>query len=81
MPDLPRRDNVRFFDTPEAAERAGLHGAFGFPILRGNTVLAVMAFALAAGSGLDEAMRLATVAAGIVVGKLGTAVVEPRQRC
>jgi bifunctional ADP-heptose synthase (sugar kinase/adenylyltransferase) len=32
-----------------------------------------MAVALAAGAGLEAAMRLANKAAGIVVGKLGTA--------
>jgi D-beta-D-heptose 7-phosphate kinase/D-beta-D-heptose 1-phosphate adenosyltransferase len=38
-----------------------------------------MAFALAAGAGLDEAMRLATVAAGIVVERFGVAVVTPAE--
>lgn len=32
---------------------------------------------MAAGASLGEAMRIANVAAGIVVGKLGTAVVNP----
>ncbi len=41
----------------------------------GDTVVATMAAALAAGSPLPEAARLANVAAGIVVGKVGTAVV------
>ncbi len=40
----------------------------------GDTVVAVLAAALAAGAALDEAARLANVAAGIVVGKVGTAV-------
>ena len=39
----------------------------------GDTVIATMAVALAAGAGLEAAMRLANRAAGIVVGKLGTA--------
>ena len=42
----------------------------------GDTVLAVLAAALAAGAGLLDAARLANVAAGIVVGKVGTAVVH-----
>ena len=42
----------------------------------GDTVIAVLALAHAAGLPLPEAMRLANTAAGIVVGKLGTAVVE-----
>lgn len=39
----------------------------------GDTVIAVLGMALAAGNELPIAMRLANVAAGIVVGKLGTA--------
>jgi len=40
----------------------------------GDTVVATLAAGLGAGSGLEAAARLANVAAGIVVGKLGTAV-------
>lgn len=40
----------------------------------GDTVVAAMAAGLGAGFGLEAAARLANVAAGIVVGKLGTAV-------
>jgi len=39
----------------------------------GDTVIAVLAAALAAGEGMAEATALANVAAGIVVAKLGTA--------
>jgi rfaE bifunctional protein kinase chain/domain len=39
----------------------------------GDTVIATMAVMLAAGAGLEAAMRVANRAAGIVVGKLGTA--------
>jgi rfaE bifunctional protein kinase chain/domain len=39
----------------------------------GDTVIATLAVTLAAGAGLEAAMRLANRAAGIVVGKLGTA--------
>lgn len=42
----------------------------------GDTVVATMALALAAGTDLEEAARLANRAAGIVVGKLGTATVK-----
>ena len=38
----------------------------------GDTVIATMAAGLAAGLGLEDAMRLANTAAGIVVGKVGT---------
>lgn len=41
----------------------------------GDTVIAVTAAALAAGQSLQEAARLANLAAGVVVGKLGTATV------
>jgi D-beta-D-heptose 7-phosphate kinase/D-beta-D-heptose 1-phosphate adenosyltransferase len=42
----------------------------------GDTVIATLAGALAAGWPLPEATRLANIAAGIVVGKLGTATVD-----
>ena len=45
----------------------------------GDTVVAALAAALAAGVALPQAARLANVAAGIVVGKLGTAVVRPAE--
>ena len=42
----------------------------------GDTVIATLGVMLAAGADLPEAMRMANRAAGIVVGKLGTAVVS-----
>ena len=45
----------------------------------GDTVVAAVAAALAAGLGLEDAARLANVAAGIVVGKLGTAAARPEE--
>ena len=45
----------------------------------GDTVIAVMAAALALGKDLRAAMRLANLAAGVVVGKLGTATVSPAE--
>jgi D-beta-D-heptose 7-phosphate kinase/D-beta-D-heptose 1-phosphate adenosyltransferase len=42
----------------------------------GDTVIAVLAAAVAAGSGLEQASALANIAGGIVVGKVGTAVVS-----
>lgn len=42
----------------------------------GDTVISVLAAALAAGSTLPDAVALSNIAAGIVVGKLGTAVVS-----
>jgi rfaE bifunctional protein kinase chain/domain len=45
----------------------------------GDTVVAVLAAMLAAGRPIDEAVRLANRAGGIVVGKLGTAPVLPQE--
>lgn len=43
----------------------------------GDTVIATLALALAAGAPLGDAARLANHAAGVVVGKLGTATTSP----
>jgi len=43
----------------------------------GDTVIATLAVTLGAGASLENAMRLANRAAGIVVGKLGTATATP----
>jgi rfaE bifunctional protein kinase chain/domain len=45
----------------------------------GDSVIATMALALAAGASLAEAAVLANCAAGVVVGKLGTAQANPRE--
>jgi D-beta-D-heptose 7-phosphate kinase/D-beta-D-heptose 1-phosphate adenosyltransferase len=45
----------------------------------GDTVAALIGASLAAGLGLEEAVRLSNVAASIVVGKLGTASVTSRE--
>jgi rfaE bifunctional protein kinase chain/domain len=45
----------------------------------GDTVIATLALMVAAGADLHDAMRVANHAAGIVVGKLGTAVVHPEE--
>jgi D-beta-D-heptose 7-phosphate kinase/D-beta-D-heptose 1-phosphate adenosyltransferase len=42
----------------------------------GDTVIGVLALMMAAGADLHAAMRVANHAAGIVVGKLGTATVS-----
>ena len=43
----------------------------------GDTVIAVLTLALAAGASMEDAARLANLAAGAVVGKHGTATVSP----
>jgi D-glycero-beta-D-manno-heptose-7-phosphate kinase len=45
----------------------------------GDTVIAILAVMIAAGQPMDQAVSWANKAAGIVVGKLGTAVVQPSE--
>lgn len=45
----------------------------------GDTVLAVLTLAVAAGATMPNAVKLANLAAGVVVGKLGTATVTPAE--
>jgi len=45
----------------------------------GDTVVATLALGLAAGRSLEESARWANAAAGVVVGKVGTAVCSPRE--
>jgi D-beta-D-heptose 7-phosphate kinase/D-beta-D-heptose 1-phosphate adenosyltransferase len=45
----------------------------------GDTVIAVLALALAAGASIEQAMQLANFAAGVVVEKLGTATASPEE--
>jgi rfaE bifunctional protein kinase chain/domain len=45
----------------------------------GDTVIATLAVMMASGADMDEAVRMANRAAGIVVGKLGTAVVHQEE--
>jgi len=45
----------------------------------GDTVVAACALALAAGASLDQAALLANHAAGVVVGKIGTATLSPQE--
>ena len=45
----------------------------------GDTVLAALAVGIASGFGMAESARLANVAAGIAVGKLGTSIVTPQE--
>ncbi|MGB7439034.1 MAG: PfkB family carbohydrate kinase, partial [Candidatus Acidiferrum sp.] len=54
------------------------HGRQVFDVTgAGDTVLSVLSLAVAAGAELPEAAVLANTAAGVVVGKLGTATVSP----
>lgn len=73
------------FDATYAGEgQPGIErGATGRQVLdrtgAGDTVLSVLALAAAAGASIVDAALLANVAAGVVVGKLGTASVSPKE--
>jgi len=66
------QDGKRLHVATEAREVSDVSGA-------GDTVIATLAVALAGGARMKEAVQLANRAAGIVVGKFGTAVVTPRE--
>lgn len=61
-------DGQTFHQAAQAREVFDVSGA-------GDTVIATLAVMIAAGADWAEAIRIANIAAGIVVGKLGTAVV------
>jgi rfaE bifunctional protein kinase chain/domain len=66
------RDKSRLHVAAQAREVYDVSGA-------GDTVIATLAFALARRETLEDAVKLANRAAGIVVGKFGTAVVHPHE--
>jgi rfaE bifunctional protein kinase chain/domain len=66
------RDSSVFHVPTVAKEVYDVSGA-------GDTVIATLGVTLAAGEGFEAAVRWANKAAGIVVGKLGTAVVHPEE--
>ncbi len=71
MAFFDRDGRLRFEEAALAREVFDVSGA-------GDTVVATFALALAAGEDPQSAVALANRAAGIVVGKLGTATVSPR---
>jgi rfaE bifunctional protein kinase chain/domain len=66
------QESGRFHVKTQAREVSDVSGA-------GDTVIATLAVALAGGATMKEAVRLANRAAGVVVGKFGTAVVTPKE--
>jgi len=66
------RDGQRIHLPTEAREVFDVSGA-------GDTVLCLFGLGLAGGLSLEETAYLANVAAGIVVGKVGTSTVSPRE--
>jgi rfaE bifunctional protein kinase chain/domain len=81
----PRHLHIPATSSEVTYARIGKHGvepgAAGRQVFdvtgAGDTVLSVIAMAIAAGAGVPEAALLANVAAGVVVGKLGTATLSP----
>jgi len=65
-------DRTRLHEPAQAREVYDVSGA-------GDTVIATLAVMLASGVALAEAVHMANRAAGIVVGKFGTAVVQPKE--
>lgn len=63
--------NVKFIPTV-AREVYDVSGA-------GDTVTAALTLALCGGASLEEGARFANIAAGVVVGKIGTATVKPEE--
>lgn len=66
------RDGARQHEPTKAREVYDVSGA-------GDTVIATLAVMLGSGAAWQDAVRVANHAAGIVVGKLGTAVVQPEE--
>ena len=67
--DLPMRGHV---PPARAREVFDVTGA-------GDTVIAAIGCAWAVGSELEDALHLANIAAGVVVGKLGAATASPAE--
>ena len=67
---LSNADGTQFHDPASARDIFDVSGA-------GDTVVAMIAGALVAGADLEDAVRLANHAAGVAVGKSGTAIVAP----
>jgi rfaE bifunctional protein kinase chain/domain len=71
---------VTYARVGQAGVERGATGRQVFDVTgAGDTVLSVLALANAAGAPLPDAAMLANIAAGVVVGKLGTASVSPKE--
>jgi rfaE bifunctional protein kinase chain/domain len=71
---------VTYARVGQAGVERGVTGRQVFDVTgAGDTVLSVLALAVAAGASLADAAMLANTAAGVVVGKLGTASVSPQE--
>ena len=71
---------VTYARVGQAGVERGATGRQVFDVTgAGDTVLSVLALAVAAGASITDAAMLANTAAGVVVGKLGTASVSPQE--
>lgn len=74
------KDGMSLFHPPHDPVHIPAHAREVYDVTgAGDTVIATFAMALLGGSSLLDAAQMANVAAGIVVGKLGTAVVLPEE--
>ncbi len=70
---------IRLFDEGEWSQFPALAREVYDVSGAGDTVIACLTASIVAGLGLDDAMRLANVAAGVVVGKIGTTPIQRRE--
>ena len=69
---LIRQNRVPFYIRADARQVYDVSGA-------GDTVLAILGLAVAAGCSMEDSVTMANTAAGIVVGKVGTAAVSRKE--
>jgi D-beta-D-heptose 7-phosphate kinase/D-beta-D-heptose 1-phosphate adenosyltransferase len=74
------KDGMSLFHPPQAPSHIAAQAREVYDVTgAGDTVMAVFSMAFFAGLSLLEAAQVANLAAGIVVGKMGTAVVSPEE--
>jgi D-beta-D-heptose 7-phosphate kinase/D-beta-D-heptose 1-phosphate adenosyltransferase len=74
------KDGMVFFEPDRKPYKISTHAREVYDVSgAGDTVIAVLGLGLAAGLNFKKAVRLANIAAGIVVGKVGTAAVTRKE--
>jgi len=74
------KDGMTLFHPPHAPLHVAARARDVFDVTgAGDTAIATLGMAVASGLSLSEAVYLANTAAGVVVGKMGTAVVSPQE--
>jgi D-beta-D-heptose 7-phosphate kinase/D-beta-D-heptose 1-phosphate adenosyltransferase len=72
------RDGMMLFEQEKKPVRIASQARQVFDVSgAGDTVISILGLALAAGAGFEESATIANAAAGIVVGKVGTATASP----